>query len=128
MCNKEVSTRKDTRMRPIIFFTAVTLLGMMSLIAAPKHLSAQRNIPVDENGRSCIADVHGRAVEQRTQKGVWEHTVFATNRCNRTINLTVCYANTNDCTNLTASPGQESSTLLGIKSEQRFQYNWRPTE
>jgi hypothetical protein len=104
-------------------FCALVVFGM-SLFAVPNQLFAQRTIPVDENGRSCITQVKGKSVEQQTQKSVWEHSVYATNRCNRTINLRVCYANTDNCSTLTVAAGQENHTLLGIKREERFQFGY----
>ncbi len=81
--------------------------------------------PMDEYGRACISKIHAVAQEQITQPNVFEHNVYATNGCNRVITLKVCYADQRDCTNLTAHPGRESQTTLGIKREEKeFRYDW----
>jgi hypothetical protein len=118
------------KLRRLVCSAAVVFLATTSFIGIPNQLSAQRspNIPVDEQGHSCIVDVRKESKEQPTQRGMWGHKVFATNRCNRIINLTVCYKKSRVCTNLTATPGAESPTSLGVKPYRDFYVTYELAE
>jgi hypothetical protein len=78
-----------------------------------------------QQNQKCIVSHRGEAVEQQTQRGVWEHKVYLRNGCNKTVNVRVCYEGTKSCVLPDVRAGQERMTTLGIKrGESRFQYRF----
>jgi hypothetical protein len=111
---------EEVRMKTRRLVVLAAVVGLSMGVAA--ECWAQRT-PVDQYGRDCISGIRGAVKEQGG--GVYGHYVYATNSCNRTINLSVCYEGTSSCSNLTARPGSESFTTLGVKRGVRhFNYEW----
>ena len=78
-----------------------------------------------QQNQQCIVAHRGDAVEQTTQRGVWEHRVYFRNACDKTVNVRVCYEGTDECVQPGVQPGRERMTVLGIKRGQsRFQYRF----
>jgi len=99
-------------------------LALVGVCASDLLLAQGRKIPVDNEGRPCIVDVEAKA--ERRGLGGYYHKFYATNRCNRSIYITACYADSRrGCSGLNAKPGTKDFTLLGTSESAAFKFSWR---
>jgi hypothetical protein len=106
-----------------IQFAFVIVLGSFGLSAS--RAPAQQRNPIDPRTTYSCISTRQASREQQTQPGVWEHSVYVANACNRPIELTICYAFSSDCITTTAAPNRECPHELGVKTQPGFQYTIR---
>jgi hypothetical protein len=93
-----------------------------ALPAPAPAASVQQHNPSDFKAISTCVSTRQASGEQRTQRGLWEQSVYVANRCAQPINLKICYSFSDECIRVTAVPGQETQHQLGIKNQPTFQY------
>ena len=106
--------------------TIKTSISIALLLFAQSTFVAAYDNPMSNTGKNCI-EVEGKAVEQRSQAGVFEHKVTATNHCDAPMAVGVCYQGTSRCTRTSVGAGGQRTSLLGVKHGQStfsFSYGW----
>jgi hypothetical protein len=81
-----------------------------SIAAKPDELARHH---VGLHGNPCIAlDSYVKA--QVINKNIYEHWIAATNSCQETIKLQICYHNSSNCIVMALPPWQSKNSVLGI--------------
>jgi hypothetical protein len=101
---------------------SAALLAVAAPTTAPNVAPAQeRNSLAFKAAASCIA-TRTASRERKSHSGIWEHSVYVANRCDRAIELTICYAFSEECITVPAPPAREIEHKLGIRNKPFFEY------